>query len=347
MTANPICRSSSRPLPFGAGVVGAALCVVLAMAAGSAAAAGYRRLEIPAADDGPAMAVMVWTPCSREPQRQRIGPFEIEGNADCPVVGGDLPLVVVSHGYGGSFMGHHDTATALADAGFVVVSFNHPGDNSRDGSAAHRLRIFETRPLDVSRVITFMTRDWAERGRLDAQAVGVFGFSRGAYTALAVAGAVPSTSASAKRFCRRGISAAAPVPCGELSDAGARLQAVADTRVRAVVAADPLNLFDGDGLRTVRIPVQLWASELGGDGVERAHVEEIRTGLPPGVYYRRVDGAGHFVFLAPCPPELVRSAPEICRDPEGFRRQVWHREFNSGVISFFRRQLLPGTRPSP
>ena len=68
MTAMPINRSSLRPLPFGAAIARAAFCVLLAMAAGSAVAAGYRRLEIPAADDGPAMAAMVWTPCSREPQ---------------------------------------------------------------------------------------------------------------------------------------------------------------------------------------------------------------------------------------------------------------------------------------
>jgi predicted dienelactone hydrolase len=323
------------------------LCVLLAMATGGAAAAGYSQLEIPATGKEAAIAALVWTPCVRASEPQTIGPLSFEGTADCPVAGDGLPLIVVSHGYGGSFLGHHDTATALADAGFVVVSFNHPGDNARDRSNAHRVRIFETRPLDVSRIITFMTRDWSERGRLDARAVGVFGFSRGAYAALAVAGAVPSTPASAKRFCQRGSAATAPVPCGELADAGARLQPVADTRVRAVVAADPLNLFDGDGLHAMRVPVQLWASELGGDGVERAHVEELRAGLPPAVDYRRVDGAGHFAFLAPCPTAIAQSAPEICRDPEGFSRQAWHREFNSGVVSFFRRTLLPGSRPSP
>ena len=35
-----------------------------------------------------------------------------------------LPLVVMSHGTGGSFLGHFDTAMALADAGFVVVAMN-------------------------------------------------------------------------------------------------------------------------------------------------------------------------------------------------------------------------------
>ena len=40
-----------------------------------------------------------------------------------------LPLVVFSHGTAGWFGGHHDTAAALADAGFVVAAINHSGDN--------------------------------------------------------------------------------------------------------------------------------------------------------------------------------------------------------------------------
>ena len=335
----------ARGLPFLAAFARAALCVLLAMAAGGVSAAGYRRLEVPATADLPAIAALVWTPCDRAPEPQTIGPLSFAGNDDCPVAGDGLPLIVISHGYGGSFLAHHDTAAALADAGFIVVSFNHPGDNSRDRSAAHRLRIFETRPLDVSRVITFMTRNWSERHKLNVQAIGVFGFSRGAYTALVLAGATPNTAVSAQRFCERGTSAVAPALCRELTGSGARLLPAADARVRAVVVADPLNLFDGDGLRPVRVPVQLWVSEFGGDGVEPAHVEEIRAALNPGVDYRRLEGAGHFAFLAPCPPAIAQSAPEICRDPEGFGRQAWHLTFNSQVTSFFRKQLKPGAPP--
>ena len=39
----------------------------------------------------------------------------------------DCPVIVISHGSGGSFLGHHDTAETLADAGFVVAAISHPG----------------------------------------------------------------------------------------------------------------------------------------------------------------------------------------------------------------------------
>jgi predicted dienelactone hydrolase len=109
--------------------------------------------------------------------------------------------------------------------------------------------------------------------------------------------------------------------------------------VRAAVVVDPLNLFDDAGLRGVRIPIQLWASALGGAGVTPNDVEAVRTGLPSTPEVRVAQGAGHFAFLAPCPPGLRASAPEICEDPEGFDREAWHRSMNADVVAFFDRTL--------
>lgn len=49
--------------------------------------------------------------------------------------------------------------------------------------------------------------------------------------------------------------------------------------------------------------------------------------------------AEHFAFLAPCPPEMAKRVPEICSDPPGFGRQVFHEELNSTVLAFFRKNL--------
>jgi len=57
------------------------------------------------------------------------------------VTGAKLPLVVSSHGRGGWFGLHHDTAEALADAGFVVAAINHPGDNGNDSSQSETLSL--------------------------------------------------------------------------------------------------------------------------------------------------------------------------------------------------------------
>jgi hypothetical protein len=87
-----------------------------------------------------------------------------------------------------------------------------------------------------------------------------------------LAGAQPSTTASATRLCGHWLSFTERL-CRRLGDG--------DARVRAAVVVDPLNLFDEAGLRGVQVPVQLWASALGGAGVTLADVKAVRAALPP------------------------------------------------------------------
>lgn len=332
-------RPASRRIPAVFRYVAASL---VGLAAQSAAAAGLSATVVPAGGPDGALEVLVWSPCAAPPSDIRMGPYVIRATRDCAVAGRSLPLVVISHGRGGSRLGHHDTATALADAGFIVASFNHPGDSFGDESSSDRLVIFESRPAQVSRVISHMLGQWPQRQLIDASAVGVFGFSRGGYTALALAGAVPSRAASAARYCGAWWSFVVPL-CRQLGDSAAGLRVQADPRVTAVVAADPLNLFDAASFRAVKAPVQLWASELGGDGVEPGHAQLIREWLPPGVEFTLAKGAGHFAFLAPCPEALRQEARALCEDPKGFDRAQWHATMNQAVARFFTTNLRKGT----
>ena len=311
---------------------------------GIASAAGYQHLEIPGSDGQPPVEAIVWSPCAAAAETQQLGPYVVRGIRDCAVSGRSLPLIVVSHGQGGTSLGHHDTAEALADAGFVVVTLNHPGDTFGDDSGAQRLDIFESRPRDVTRVISYMLERWPSRRQLDPRSIGVFGFSRGGYTALALAGATPSARASAARLCTSIRSLLNPL-CRGLRSGDARVAPEADPRVRAVVVVDPLNLFDETGLQAVRIPVQLWASELGGDGVALADIEAIRSALPRAPDYHVANGAGHFAYLAPCPPAFKQSARRICEDPDGFDRHGWHQAMNAAVTAFFRQHLRADASP--
>lgn len=318
-----------------------AAALLLSAAMPWAAAAGLSTTVVPAAGHLRALEVLVWSPCAVAPSDVRMGPYLVRATQDCPVRGRALPLVVLSHGQGGTRLGHHDTASALADAGFVVASFNHPGDSFGDDAAASDPGIFASRPADVSRVITHMLQLWTDRQRIDAQAVGVFGFSRGGYTALALAGATPNRTASTQRLCGSWRSFLIAL-CRQLGNDAAVLTARADPRVKSVVAVDPLNLFDASSFQAVRVPVQLWASELGGDGVELAHTQSIQRWLPQLPEYHLAKGAGHFVFLAPCPEALRKEARAICEDPSGISREAWHASMNPAVVAFFMRTLRSG-----
>ena len=300
-------------------------------------AAGVAFIEVSAGPDGPALHGAVWTPCATSASTIAPGPMTRAGVKDCAVAGVSLPLVVVSHGTGGSALGHHDTTEALADAGFVVAAINHPGDNFQDLSRQQGLSAFGTRPVDLRRLVDFMLRNGAGQARIDAARVGVFGFSRGGYTSLVAVGAVPDFASrpdlcptlDANPMCmalRRGERPPAPVP---------------DARLKVAVVVDPLSLFDAAGLAGVTVPVQLWASEFGGDGVTPDSVAALRRALPAAPDWHVAIGAGHFAFLAPCSPAMAHALPEICRDPAGFDRVAFHRDFNARVVAFFRRHLMP------
>src|SRR5204862_492150 len=71
-----------------------------------------------------------------------LGGMTFPGTKDCPITGDKLPLVVISHGRGGNFIGHHDTAETLADAGFIVAAINHPGNTHFDQSRSDNLSVW-------------------------------------------------------------------------------------------------------------------------------------------------------------------------------------------------------------
>lgn len=309
--------------------------VLGSMFPGTAAhAAGIQTLAVPSDGSSPALSGAVWYPCATPPTAMKFGSFVVSATKDCPIAGTKLPLVVISHGRTGSFLGHRDTAQALADAGFVVAAISHPGDNARDGGRSNELSVFVERPADIKRLVDYLLGAWGDAAAIDPDRIGLFGFSRGGYTGLVVVGANP-------RFGPRiGMCAGqASTLCEQVREG--RLDPLAhDGRIKAAVIADPLEVFfTKTSFDDVRVPIQLWRSERGGDGVTPDGVAAIADELPVKPELRTVSNAQHFAFLPPCPDELARGARELCTDPPGFDREAFHREFNAQVLDFFRQTL--------
>lgn len=317
------------------------LIVVACLAVTLAHAAGLGFIEVPADAGGPALTGLVWTPCAAPPSEVALdGGVVLPGVKDCPVAGSRLPLIVMSHGRRGSFLGHVDTAAALADAGFVVAAINHPGDTARDSSRTDEFSVLVERPADMKRLTDFMLGAWKEAAVLDPKQVDLFGFSRGAYTGLVVIGGNPDFGALAP-LCD-GDAATTP-KCQAIRDGLVPTEAaVHDSRIRAAVLADPPlyeGLFNRERLANVTIPILLWRSALGGDGVVPASVDTLEQMLPVRPDFRIVPNSSHFSFLAPCPPKLAEAAPILCTDPLGFDRKAFHSAFNDAAVSFFRTHL--------
>ncbi|MBR0839840.1 dienelactone hydrolase family protein [Bradyrhizobium liaoningense] len=301
-------------------------------------AAGIRFIDVPADAGGPALTGVVWTPCVAKVVASEGA--ALPGIVRCPIDGDRLPLIVVSHGRRGSFLAHTDTAAALADAGFVVAAINHPGDTAKDSSRTDEFSVLTERPADMKRLTDFMLGAWENAAVVDASRIGLFGFSRGAYTGLVVIGGNPDFGALAA-FCDK--AAAATQKCQDIRAGRVPTDpAVHDPRIGAAILADPPlldGLFTSERLASVTMPVLLWRSALGGDGVVPEGIDALEQLLPAHPDYRIVPNSSHFSFVVPCPPKLAERAPVLCTDPPGFDRIAFHNEFNAAAVAFFRAHL--------
>lgn len=318
------------------GFAATALCFMVL----TAQAAGFQPIEIPGDGELPPLKGAVWYPCTRPASDTKVGPFVFSAATDCPVAGDKLPLIVISPGRAGTFLHHRDIAETLAQAGFVVAAINHPGDSALDKSRVDDISVFVERPADIKRTIDFMLGPWPDAAKIDAGRIGFFGFSRGGYTGLVAVGANPHF-ANRLRLCEGKND-----PICDQVHKGVSPELAHDQRIKAVVIADPLGVyFTRQSFKGVNVPIQLWSSEHGGDGVTPESVAAIVDELPTKPDFHLVSGAQHFDFLAPCPDELVKSAPAICSDQTGFDRTAFHKELDAKALAFFRKHLVDLQQP--
>lgn len=315
ITALAAALGAALPTPGQAGAPATAATPVQAVAA----AVTRLRLSIPDGD-GPAIEGGVWLPPGAAP-------------------GARLPLVVISHGNGGSWTGHAATAEALARAGFMVAALSHTGDNYRDQSRATEVA---ERPRQLKRLIDYMVETGAGGLQVDPDRIGAFGFSSGGFTVLAAAGGRPDLTRVIDH-CRANPGF---YDCRLLAARGAAPVVYApewtyDRRIRAVVAAAPAlgYTFGREGLADVTVPVQLWRPSRDRVLLHPFYAQAVHDALPTPPEYHVVEGADHFDMMPPCSAELAAAAPVVCAPTPGFDRAAFQQGFNAEVAAFFTREL--------
>jgi predicted dienelactone hydrolase len=319
-------------------IIAQVLAAFIAAAAGHAhAAVGFQHFSIND-PQGPPIEVGVWYPTGAAPKLEAIESDQQMVARDAVVEGAGLPLVVISHGHGGSYAGHLDTATALANAGFVVAALSHNGDSWRD--PGNPTAIWE-RPRQLKLLTDYMLGAWGGRGSIDANRVGAFGFSAGGLTVLLAAGGEPDLRTitdhckahPAFEVCQ--ILDQHPVPLDT------EIVWTHDPRIKAVVSAAPALgfAFGSKELAAVRQPVQLWRAEDDQVLPHPYYAEAVRLALPKPPETHVVADAGHYDFLPPCSAKLATRVPAICTSKPGFDRAAFHERFDHDIVAFFTRTL--------
>ncbi|MGQ4659557.1 alpha/beta hydrolase [Lysobacter sp. F6437] len=339
-----------------------ALLLLLPIAATASGAPGVGIAAVEATDPvgGTPMPGFVFYPATAATSATTdVGPYEVAAKFGVPAQTGTHPLVVVSHGHGGSSLGHHDLATSLAAHGFLVATLEHPRDNHRDASGNGTPEVMAGRPLQVSALIDALLADPRWKALIDAERIGAAGFSAGGYTSLLLAGAMPrfgrftgycERQPEDREVCGllRQLGGEAPGVLDELQQDFGRWGDTGDDRVRAAFVMAPQSIvFDAEGLAPIDVPVFLYYG--GHDRVllPQENAARIAPLIPTLAATRTIPEADHWVFLAPCSVELAEAAGDICRDPPGVDRAQVHRQVNADALQFFRDTLggeVPASR---
>jgi predicted dienelactone hydrolase len=308
------------------------------------ATVGFQQVTIPDRG-GKSMQAGIWYPSNVQSSVHPIGLFSQDVALNAPVQGQGLPLIVISHGTGGSLTSHLDTAQALARAGMVVLAVTHIGDNSQDQSyAGNRIDLID-RPRQIKAALDWLLPSWPGSLNINPKRIGIFGYSLGGFTSLVLLGGTPELSRMAQ-LCETKPDAP---ECelikrahGDLLSPGADTPIwTHDSRIKAAVIAAPAAayLFGPGDLRDVSVPIQMWRVENDTWAPDAWNGSVVRDNLRVHPDTHLMQGPDHFVFLAPCSEALRSAVPPICQDPEGFDRTAFHRAFNQSIADFFGTRL--------
>jgi len=313
------------------------LLAAAAQCAGAPYGAGYLRLEAPWEK---AVPVAAWYPTSSPEEDWTAGLLDMRSARNAPIAPGRFPVIVLSHGSGGSELGHRNWAQHLARNGFIVVAPRHLGDSFDQPEGRGSDVQLVGRPWQAVAALDAVLSDPRLKESSDPKRIGAMGFSAGGYTTLVLAGAVPDFSLWAL-YCKehpddRGFCDP-DVTLPRITRPG--WKPPRDERVKAAVVFAPLGIvFDSAGLAGVRGPVRVYSASDDRVTVSAHNADAVSRMLPGRVEREQVPG-GHFVFVPPCPPELTKSRPDVCQDVEGVDRKAIHERIGEELVEFFNRSL--------
>jgi predicted dienelactone hydrolase len=287
--------------------------------------------------------VAVWYPSPAPTTDWDAGPYRLHATRDAPVAAGRHALILLSHGSGGSELGHADLAEALARAGYIVAAPRHLGD-SYDAPQGRGSDVQLTgRPWQAVATLDAVLADARFSPAIDDRRIGMAGFSAGGYTTLVMAGAHPDLSLQVAH-CRAHPDDAELCAGGLQTTLGVTRPGWAlphDARVRAAVAMAPLSvMFDARGLVDVTVPLRIYKAADDQLLQNRFNTDPLLRALPRPAEQVEVPG-NHFVFLAPCSDALRAVAAVLCTDPPGVDRAAVHARLNAEIVAFFDRSLPP------
>jgi predicted dienelactone hydrolase len=313
-----------------------------------------------------ALRAMIWYPAAADAREeaQWIGPpflpFYSAGSAApnaAHATGPRRPLVLLSHGFGGTASDLAWLGTALAAHGFIAVAVNHPGNNALEAYTIEGYSLMWLRAVDLGALIDAVINDKTLGNRIDPARIGAAGHSLGGYTVIVTAGGITDPT-RIEAFCRSSAADGLCVPPPDISDMRqsslARLRSdpdfrqrysaagnsYRDARVRAVFAMAPGlgPIFTPESLGKVSIPLAIVNGSADKITPPTSGAEALAKAIPHATL-KSFPHAGHFVFVGTCTRVGRVFLRAACSDPDGTDRNEVHAQTVRLALDFFMANL--------
>jgi predicted dienelactone hydrolase len=315
------------------------------------------------AENRSALRITVWYPAAPDAVEHdiAIGPpinplFEVGSVAPDAAFAPDgdrRPVILLSHGYGGTgpIMGWF--GIAMARDGYIVVAVDNPGNNGADRMTAAGSTLWWDRVEDLRAALKAMAQVPAIGPHMDLSRVGVAGFSAGGFTSLVAAGARVQPS-RLMQFClthpddgicrpQLGFTVTPQDYAALLEHPDSRAEraragndhAIAQVRAAFVMAPAIVQALEPASLAHLRTPVEI----ILGDADTTAPPATngfVAARLIPNALLIGLAGVAHYDFLASC-TEAGRATVPVCK--LAVRQADTHRRAIEAAEAFFDRQL--------
>ena len=287
------------------------------------------------------------------PDKEVFAPVTVASGAQISPAKQKYPLVVLSHGTGGSAVTMIWLGTYLAARGYIVAAVNHHGNTAIEKPTPQGFMLIWERARDLSVLLDKLLADPFFGGRIDRDRISAAGFSLGGYTAITIAGGRFSIS-EFESFCRSPRRDFTCDPQPEFPEAtklfeelrktdavvkqsvGHAGDSFLDRRVKRVFAIAPAMGagFTKAGLKEIKVPIFLvvgQADKVTPAATNAQHYAQLIKGAKLKILPGEVS---HYTFLAEC-NEHGRSILEICRDAASVNRGKIHQEVAQLAFEFF------------
>jgi predicted dienelactone hydrolase len=288
------------------------------------------------------------------PDREVFAAVTVAPGAEIANTKQKYPLVLLSHGTGGSAVQMMWLGRYLAARGYITAAVNHHGNTAAETKPfAQGFMLYWERARDLSAVLDKLLADPLFGPRIDREHIGAAGFSLGGYTVIAIAGGQFSSRQFAS-FCRSRQRDFTCEPQPEFPDARKLFAELKETdpvvkeslhhagdsyrdpRIKRVFAIAPAlgGGFTKAGLSRIKIPVFIIVGQAD-------KVTPVFTNAQRYAQFIRTEkmivltgAVGHYTFLAECSAH-GKSILDICRDAPSVDRVKVHERVAPEALRFF------------